>query len=505
MHISNIRCGFANNSSSSHSIIIIKDKSKRPINDYEYTGDYNFGWEYFTLATTEAKKHYLCAHLFQELRKTVGTEMAAIVTSEIVGDKEFIKHAVADLEDAAQDDIGYMYGIDHQSVMVLPRRYRKIYSGEPEQVDLVFFREYMKQVLREDVVILGGNDNDGVDHPVLSLSDAGLPLPLPKDTDHELICRKDKQYGFWTLFNRCTGCKVRFAWDDTVKIEKATTPELVDVKITDYCPFACSFCYMASTVQGKHATLESIDSLIRELSNLEVFEVALGGGEPTMHPNFAEILDEFGETDIIPNFTTKSVKWLKNNEITDAVKKNCKSIAFSVTDNYDDFRDMKTLHRWIKENASHISITAQVVMGIMDRSEFNQRMKDILEEEHIPITLLGFKEVGRGKYYVYPKGQRVDASSKHYCAKVDYSWWFDDILNLTKDRYCRIGIDTKLAEEYEHLLNANVKKELFHTDEGKFSMYIDLVDGKVGKSSYHKLESYKALTQRDIVTFFSRW
>lgn len=91
----------------------------------------------------------------------------------------------------------------------------------------------------------------------------------------------------------------------------------------------------------------------------------------------------------------------------------------------------------------------------------------------VPVTLLGYKTNGRG------------AS----CAPVSYDWWIDAV----KSAHCegadwrtpQIGIDTALASEYENeLKEAGVPSWLFHTKEGKFSMYIDAVEGKLAPSSY---------------------
>lgn len=47
------------------------------------------------------------------------------------------------------------------------------------------------------------------------------------------------------LFNRVDGTKIRFA---VGSYTKAKRPELVDIKITDWCDVGCTFCYQNSTL-----------------------------------------------------------------------------------------------------------------------------------------------------------------------------------------------------------------------------------------------------------------
>ena len=66
-----------------------------------------------------------------------------------------------------------------------------------------------------------------------------------------------------------------------------------------------------------------------------MFQVALGGGEPLLHPDFNEILKITKEKfNIIPNYTTSGKFFNKKN--IEATKKYCGAIAIS----YDPYRDL---------------------------------------------------------------------------------------------------------------------------------------------------------------------
>ena len=65
------------------------------------------------------------------------------------------------------------------------------------------------------------------------------------------------------------------------------------VEITSSCNLTCPMCYAASSPGGKHLSVEDckrqIDRLVEVESRAEVCQ--LSGGEPTIHPQFAEIVE----------------------------------------------------------------------------------------------------------------------------------------------------------------------------------------------------------------------
>lgn len=245
----NIRVGLACNSSSSHSILFLGDKNNDVKTD-EYS---DFGWNYFTAADKESKNNYLYSIINQAFYKLVPPS-----------DKEAFYGKFFD----NMSDIDTSASVDHQSVVVLP-------SHLDGTINTQFIEDFQKFLLQDNVVITGGNDNDNDFHPIKGTEKSNLDK-LPTDGDSsQWLARKDKKYDFWTLFNRSSGSKVRFSFNDLIQAPtKASSPELVDIKITDFCPFACDFCYQDSTLQGQHASMDNIKYIVQELKKAEVFEVA---------------------------------------------------------------------------------------------------------------------------------------------------------------------------------------------------------------------------------------
>lgn len=500
MKIHNVRLGFATNSSSTHSLVFVQGAR-----DSKVDASREFGWQTFTAVSKDVKRDYLAILLHHELRQIVHEDIAAAVVDRWVGE-------------GTLKEGGY---IDHQSMLSLPRTF----NGKG--VDKQFFDELYAFITQSNLAILGGNDNGDGYH---KFGGSSFELPLPA-AEHgtDIVAKKDPA-GYWTVFNRSNGTKVRFSWPTPVTAdaetpntsriklmkaeyapvpEKAHSPELIDVKITDYCAFGCEYCYMGSTVEGAHADHGILSGIIEACAQMKVFEVALGGGEPTTHPEFASLLRRFREAGVVPNFTTRSTTWLKNAKIREALKY-VGGFAYSVS----SAADVQALLEALKEaeveirlshNNTGVAVNVQYVMGSTTLSELGS-IAEACFESGLTLVLLGYKTTGRG------------AAFKPH----DYTGWYDIVQQKAKRRWVKIGIDTSLALEVEadpelhkKVLAGAKENILYTTKEGKFSMYIDAVEKRMGPSSYcdslhmRKLPISGSYVSDDgvkeIVDAFARW
>lgn len=62
------------------------------------------------------------------------------------------------------------------------------------------------------------------------------------------------------------------------------------LQITTKCNMSCEHCCFNCTMEGQHMTRRVWRKAIQFLANLGEENVAIGGGEPTLHPHFWEIL-----------------------------------------------------------------------------------------------------------------------------------------------------------------------------------------------------------------------
>lgn len=493
MKITNIRLGFATNSSSSHSIIIL------PSNDHTYSDTnegFDFGWQNFVCSEPDSKLRYLVAQMYNGLfREIEDSEDKNFGLCEL-DLKRLIFECTGIEVDGYKDGILAMDGgynpisVDHQSAMNFK------YWNMDEETRKSFFSDFAEFMRNDRVVVFGGNDN-GYDYEYKEMPQGSKDLEFYKETidcpeEYKLRRNDGKNY---VLFNKRSGAKIRFSFNDEVN-EKATTPELVDVKITNKCYAGCEYCYQASGPKGRHASYESLKEIFTSLSKLNVFEVALGGGEPTLHPNFTEMLYFIrNECDITPNFSTYSTEWLADKELVEAVRKNVGGIGVSVHSKYelDKVRQIaatligipKRIGKIVynayncdanwQDRGQKMLVMAQHVLGTAEIDETQDLIRDCWEEG-IPLLLLGYKTKGFGKMFKpYPMDDLGLVMNLMFKGKkVGYG------------RYTSmISVDTQIVNEMKPLLDdLGIHPILYASPEGSFSCYINAVTGTMGPSSY---------------------
>lgn len=434
----NARAEFACNSSSSHSIVVLPENVRAGLTESPGYGDY--GWSDFTLTSSTEKLRYLAAQVGSD------TDLATALR-ERVGTTG---------EDWSGD------AVDHQSVLTLPRAL----DGSPDPGYLTALADLLAD---ERVTILGGNDNSG-SHPLAGRGTAILGEHL--QASHWAV-RRDRLDGheWWVLFSREDGTKARVSLvvEDIVsgwKPDKAPVPELVDIKLTDRCAFEadCGFCYAGSTTKGSQADIVGVEKLLAGLASLGVFEVAFGGGEPTLWRPFANALRFTRSVGIVPNFTSKNYRVLETHPEWLEL---CGAAAFSVN-------DLAALDRFAAyveplEHKHQRKVGIQCIPELLDDATF-ERILEWASQNVSRVTLLGYKTTGRGAAFSgrirRPAGFWLKKTRSH-CA------WMP------------VAIDTVLAASSEKALRkAQVPGWSYHTLEGKFSAYVDAVTGRMGPSSF---------------------
>lgn len=489
MYVFNARLGHACNSSSSHSIIIIP-KGKKMKGVSEQNGAGSFGWDNFVLLDAASKLSYI-GHILRE-----AGEQFSLTDQE-----------VSDLLEASDvpDDAEY---IDHQSMFSLPATHNS--AG----VHMGFTRELIKFIKRDDVAILGGNDNEDDDREG-SWEDDHLVFSHMgySDNDGSLVARRDTDgvSQWWVLFNKRTGNKVRMSFDNpmlsapVLKPRLSHAPELVDIKITDYCIFDCPQCYMGSTKSGEHGDTYTITNTLDNLAEQGVFEIALGGGEPTLHPDFLDIIKHGYNKGLNMNFTTLNFAFFqlkKYAEFRAQVARYCNAIAFSVNSQ----KDLDRFDRMFKSDPfgdldygdrALVQMTMQCIPAMLS-TRFLTQLFLYCQENHIRLTLLGFKRTGRGEEF--EKSSTAFAGNQRWTGLVD---------SMIKDGslaewFVRgsLAVDTVLAQDcLEQFEEMGIEPTWYHTEEGAFSMFLDMVKLQLGPSSFAAESEMTEFRKWDVSTY----
>ncbi len=486
MKIKFIRMGFANNSSSSHSIIFTKNINQLNSDPGE------FGWDYFTCADSYSKQKYLFATLAANIRHSTtniqydidrkynaeyGANPTGYKTDKFVLDVGFVPDspryfkkvfdrivkslglhlAFPNYEDLMNDAISdeWFNYPDHQSQIFFPKDVNgKIHMG--------FANDFIKYLLENNFAILGGNDNDGKTHKYSNLNEGHELIAFVRqitDTDSAQVVY-DGQNQDYIIQNKESGHIYRVSFSNDLETKKSSIPTLVDICVTSYCNFGCKFCYQSSTKDGVHADLENIKHTLKELRNAGTLEVVFGGGEPTEHPNFLEILKYSKELGFVVGFTTKNYKLKNIKELSEY----CHTIAFSCN-TVSDVDKVRTL---LEKNYIRSKVYIQNILGLhsLDQlAEFLEECKKSYLTQKV--NLLGYKEFGFGN----------NQSSKNV------EGWIQ--LAKTHSNKLQIGIDSIVVKKYkDELISAGVDYRTLVGEEGKFSCYIDCVKNTISASSF---------------------
>jgi hypothetical protein len=447
MKIFHYQKGFTTNSSSSHSILFVKGKHQI-LDDMRNAILGEYGWNRFVLASKGAKIDYIR----KQLR---GTEYENIVNL-LFGKINEPKTKEGWYEE------GY---IDHNSQWIFPQRF--LGTTEEEYV-----AEFLRFIVDDGTIILGGNDNDDSfeEEFTQTLDQDKYVIPhynIYKSYSRPII-RLDNKYGFYTMFipDCFDPIKTRFSFNNMAKIPtQASTPELVDLKITERCTKGCAFCLDDSTLDGKHANIDTIKHIIDVLASLHVLEIAIGGGEPTSHPNIKEIIKYAYLNKISVSLSTTNIDWIINN--VKFINSYCGGIGISCA----NAKEVKTLlGKLYGKNVLH-KITIHIVLGTLDRDEFAKILDELSNVKYCNrVLLLAPKSIGRGETYKFQ----------------DYSWWLEEVKKYERLIY-RVSIDTELARLFENELkdtSGELSPILYDTTDGKFSMFIDAVNMEIAPSSF---------------------
>lgn len=444
MDVTNIRLGFATNSSSTHSVVLSGgDREIEPLTHCDAA--FQFGWESFTLSHASAKGAYLAVAVWDSLnRASIPTWQKKAAMAELFGGTPIASAFRKAIETQWNEP-----HIDHQSAFTLP--------GCSTENFKAVVAEAMEFFADTRLSVHGGNDNDDSGYGGYSINSS--------DYD-EIRLRRDGDC--YVVFNYRNGAKLRLAPEGT-RYEKATKPELVDLKITDQCVYGCKVCYQGSTPDGKDADSKSITEVIQALgiNGLGVFEIAIGGGEPTGSANFVHAIRFARENIIVPNFTTFAVDWLLDPEKVEAANL-CGGIGVSIW-RKEDLRKVDK----IKKATTGPHVVAQHVYGTLPAKETAELIKAALEGGY-HLLMLGYKEVGfaAGK----PPHDMTKVPTDHYDYLPSYR------LSNTKGR---ISVDTAFVKKHQDFLEYVKANKLYvATQEGAFSMYVDAVTMTAHRSSY---------------------
>lgn len=181
------------------------------------------------------------------------------------------------------------------------------------------------------------------------------------------------------------------------------SPILADINITNKCNLKCPHCYINSKPEpkGKNMSFNDFQIALNACKNAGILQIALGGGEPTLHPEFKKILKEIHKSGIVPNLTSngKELSWMNLYTIA----KYCGAMALSLEGIYNDFEKTRNFSytkftKSIKKiKAAGIKLVFQITLGKNNINYIEKILNELLIYKPYGILFLAYKPQGRGK------------------------------------------------------------------------------------------------------------
>lgn len=259
-----------------------------------------------------------------------------------------------------------------------------------------------------------------------------------------------------SIFNN--GTKIRET-EDTSFI--ASFPENIDIKITDQCDLGCAMCHEGSTITGKHGDIlnaKFIDSLN------PYTELAIGGGNPLSHPDIIKFLARCRAKRIIANMTVNQVHFMKNIELINNLieDKLIHGLGVSLTNVNDE--------RFISTVSKYPNVVLHIINGIVSTSDLEK-----LYDMNLKILILGYKQFRRG-ISNYSENQKQIEDNKQDL--------YDKLAEITR-HFRVISFDNLAINQLQakRIMSDEYWNQFYMGDDGKFTMYIDMVRNKFARNS----------------------
>ncbi len=186
-----------------------------------------------------------------------------------------------------------------------------------------------------------------------------------------------------------------------------SAPTLIDINITYHCNLNCPHCYLSCNQKKQTAmSLENFKMIIDECAQLGITQIAIGGGEPTLHPDLKQMLAYTRSKNIIPNISTNG-KNLSFNQVL-YLKKYIGAVAFSIEyidkkfEKQRGFSFQTLINNVNKIRLAKIPLVFQVVLSKNNLTHIPQLLKKVLQFKPYGIIFLAFKPQGRAKKFDQP-------------------------------------------------------------------------------------------------------
>lgn len=248
------------------------------------------------------------------------------------------------------------------------------------------------------------------------------------------------------------GTKVRETFDEDATEFVAEYPECMDVKITNRCDRGCRMCHEDSTPDGCHGNILTA----KFWDTLKPYtEIAIGGGNTLEHPDLVNFLIKLKKLNLIANMTVNQIHFMQNWALLKFLcdEKLIYGLGVSLVEPHAEFIEK------IKEFPNAV---IHIINGVVKKEQL-----EMLANNDLKVLILGYKEFRRGVTYLDTNRVKVE---------VNKIMLYDYLPDMLKE-FKVVSFDNLALEQLEvkRLLSEEEWNEFYMGNDGKYTMYIDLV------------------------------
>ncbi len=243
-------------------------------------------------------------------------------------------------------------------------------------------------------------------------------------------------------------------------------PETVDVSITDKCHFGCTYCYQNSLPDLKHGPKDLVETIIKGFDQ-PPYQIAIGGGEPTLHPDLPYILRKARELGTVPNYTTAGDKI--SDRVIEATNEVCGGVAMT----YHAFKGID----WFVEHYTKLKERLKVQLNVHLIAD-----KDVAK--NLAALVNAYKQLGSLSIVLlayYPEVGRATLDS--LITKRVYMKDLPEAIKMARSVRYKIAFSEGLLPYFLSRPELGVETRFAMPSEGFFSCYFN-PKGQISQSSF---------------------
>lgn len=251
-------------------------------------------------------------------------------------------------------------------------------------------------------------------------------------------------------------------------------PENIDMNISNKCENNCSFCYQKCTKKGKEA------DIIKYLTLKDSFlwtlqpgtELALNGNEP-LHKDLIHLLRLCKTQNILANLTVNEITLLKHKRKIEKYLKDGYIHGIGIS-------PMKFSDEMIQFCTEHSTAVIHTIAGITTMDQYQKLM-----DKNLKILILGYKDFGRGIDYAATHNDRIEKLIVQLSNEIkDFPKHFNVV---SFDNLAIQQLDPK------SFLTEKQWETFYRGDDGKHTLFVDLVNETFAKNSIQCKENHRPL------------